>query len=401
MTTTATTAHQMTPAMKQAANKAPKFWNIIEEEDLDTATLTFYGEIVETKPFDFWTGEQKEGLFICQDEFLADLARLKDKKTINIKINSGGGDLFVGISIHNALKALPAVKNVIIEGLAASAASIIACAGDTVTVYPGSVFMVHKVWLNYWDSINLDTITKLKVMLEACEKAAAEIYAEKSGLSVDECLELINAETWLTGKEAIDKGFADTLADGSVQISASNKFLFVNGEKKLNLTKLKHAALLNFTKVEDLPEEFLVNSQNDGKEFEVMEEKFENLEQLRAAYPEFCSQLENNAKQQAIADERRRLKEIEEIENTIGDKALINSAKFGENPLDAKDLAFIAMKNQAKIGATMTSAIKSDVEKSGAADVGAEAPAASEEKQQEVEKQAALVNIVNIAKNIR
>ena len=389
-----------------ATNKAFKFWNIVES-DLDSATLTFYGEVVESRPVDFWTGEQIDGLFICQDEFLKDLETLKNKKTITIKLNSGGGDLFTGVAIHNALKSLPAQKNVIVEGLAASAASVIACAGDTVQVFPGSVFMVHPVSLTLWESVNLKDLHNLQVMLEACERAVAEIYASKTGLTADECQNLITAETWMTGKEAVEKGFANELIDGEVQMSANSKYLFVNGIKKMSLTGHQIPSVFNILKAEETtPGECLES--NSTEETENTEEKeqnemdkLENLEQLRNAYPELCKQLENQAKSQAIVVERNRLKDIEAIENTIGDKALIEAAKFGEKPMNAKDLAFIAMKKQAEMGAAMAAAIKEDIQNSNADQVQASAPAETEDGQREAEATAALTRVVNIAKQMK
>lgn len=382
--------------------KTPKFWNVIEEQGSDTAILTFYGDVVETHPSDFWTGEKIDGLFIAQDEFLQDIEKLKDKKNITIKLNSGGGDLFTGVAIHNALKSLPAKKTVIIEGLAASAASVIACAGDTVAVYPGSVYMVHSPSVNFYERVNLKSLTVIQEMLEACEKAIAEIYSVKTGLSTDECLELITAETWLTGKEAIEKGFADTLADGNddVQMTANNKYLFVNGVKKMNLSGLNLPKVLNVaTAPADTTDKDKENC-FDRKEEDEME-KLENKEQLLAAYPELCKELVNQAKAEAIDCERQRLKDIEAIENTIGDKALLNSAKYGEQPLDARDLAFIAMKQQAALGAAMKEAIKNDVENSGAAKVQSDAPAVDVAAENEKNKEAALNKIVNIARTLK
>lgn len=93
-----------------------RFWNMAEI-DGDTAEITMYGDVVSAQPIDWWTGEPEPGQYITPEGFAEDLAQIKDKKVINIKINSLGGDVYTAIAIHNALKALPGQKNVIVEAL--------------------------------------------------------------------------------------------------------------------------------------------------------------------------------------------------------------------------------------------------------------------------------------------
>lgn len=121
------------------AKPAQKFWNVVSAADGDAAEITMYGDVCAQQPVDWWTGEPEPGMYITPEGFLDDLAQIKDKGQITIKLNSCGGDLYTGIAIHNALKGLKGHKTVIVEGIAASAASVIACAGDDVQVYPGSM----------------------------------------------------------------------------------------------------------------------------------------------------------------------------------------------------------------------------------------------------------------------
>ena len=134
----------MGPAAAPQAPAATKFWNMASTGD-DEGEITLYGDVMSQQPVDWWTGEPEPGLFITPEGFMEDLAAVKDKGHITVKLNSCGGDLYTGIAIHNALKALSGEVNVIVEGIAASAASVIMCAGDTVTVYPGSLIMIHGV----------------------------------------------------------------------------------------------------------------------------------------------------------------------------------------------------------------------------------------------------------------
>ena len=125
---------RMGPAVAQQTAATPKFWNMASVSD-DEGEITLYGDVVSRQPVDWWTGEEVPGLFITPEGFMEDLAAVKNKSKITVKLNSCGGDLYTGIAIHNALKALSGEVNVVVEGIAASAASVIMCAGDTVTVY--------------------------------------------------------------------------------------------------------------------------------------------------------------------------------------------------------------------------------------------------------------------------
>lgn len=144
----------MGPAAAPQAPTATKFWNMASTGD-DEGEITLYGDVMSQQPVDWWTGEPEPGLFITPEGFMEDLAAVKDKGHITVKLNSCGGDLYTGIAIHNALKALSGEVNVIVEGIAASAASVIMCAGDTVTVYPGSLIMIHGVSVMLWDYMNM------------------------------------------------------------------------------------------------------------------------------------------------------------------------------------------------------------------------------------------------------
>ena len=110
----------------QTAGTPIKFWNVASIGD-DEGEITLYGDVVSRQPVDWWTGEPEPGLYIAPESFMEGLAAVKGKSNITIKINSRGGDLFSGFAIHNAIKGLTGHKVVVVEGIAASAASVIAC----------------------------------------------------------------------------------------------------------------------------------------------------------------------------------------------------------------------------------------------------------------------------------
>ena len=99
------------------------FWKVQNKEE--TAELQLYGEISNSDS-SWWDGAQ----YITPQKFLDDIAPLREKEQITIKLNSGGGDLFVGLQIATILKSIPAKKVCIIEGIAASAAVLIACISE-------------------------------------------------------------------------------------------------------------------------------------------------------------------------------------------------------------------------------------------------------------------------------
>ena len=180
---------------------------------------------------DWWTGEPKPGLYIAPESFMEDLAAVKGKSNITIKINSTGGDLYTGIAIHNAIKGLSGHKVVIVEGIAASAASVIACAGDEVQVYPGSMVMIHGVAGLLMDYYTLADLKKPRRTSTPASGPSRRSTTPRPG-SRSNSSTMMTRETWMVGQEAIDNGFADTLLEGDgpdVSMSADKQVLLVAG----------------------------------------------------------------------------------------------------------------------------------------------------------------------------
>lgn len=126
--------------------------------------------------------------------------------TIRIKLNSGGGDAFDGIEIMNYLKDLDAYVIVEVTALAASAASILAMGADEIIMRNGATMMIHEASTFAYGTKS--EIQKTMNALEAIDQSLVDIYANKTGLPHDEINEMLKAETWLTGPEAVEKGFA-------------------------------------------------------------------------------------------------------------------------------------------------------------------------------------------------
>ena len=328
-----------------------KPYNFVELED-NSVEITMYGNVVQDRPIDFWTGEPVPGLFIVLNEFLQELEKIKEKEQITVRINSGGGELYAAISIYNRLKEL---KNVItiVDGLAASAASIILQAGKIRKVYAGSQVMIHGASLFLYGSYNIQGLEEKKKSLEAANHAALQSYLERTGLEIEQIKEDIKTTSWMTGKEVIEKGYADELI----------------ADKKMELVVDQKEATLYVNQIPMCTQMFLEMPKNLKK---IEGEERMDLKELKEKYPNLVQQIQEDGKEQiqnqidqALQKERERLKAIEEIEPIIGDKELVKAAKYGENKMTAQDLAFVSMKKQAELGENFFRNMVEDTKKSG------------------------------------
>jgi ATP-dependent Clp protease protease subunit len=142
-----------------------------------------------------------------------------DSKSVTLNINSPGGDAFAGVAIRNVLAQSNKKVNVNVVGLAASAASIIAMAGDTITMHSGSVMMIHPA-----QALAMGDATDMRKMadtLDTVTESIADVYTAKTGLSKDTVMDMMNAETWMSADEAVSKGFATTVSKEKAAVKNS------------------------------------------------------------------------------------------------------------------------------------------------------------------------------------
>ena len=363
------------------------------------AEMTLYGDIVETRPIDWWTDEPVEGNFIMQDEFLEDLESIKGCEDLTIHLNSCGGDAFVSIAIHNRLRELSDAGmkiTCIVDGAAMSGGSLIMCACDHVKVNPSSIIMIHDCWSFAWDRFNSTKLRKLADDLDVINESQAEIYARKSGMELSEIREMMTAETMLTGRSAVNKGLADELLeaddDADVAVSADHKTLIACGRK------MRFAAMGELPEgikvVESSPDDGTLTTQQgaeteDGGDKKAPEASGNNkggipmtLEELRQSDPEAAEALIAEAQasvshEDAIRAERQRIAEIDAVASLF-DAETVNAAKYGENPCTAQEMTYRAAQEMAKQGKTFLAQMKSDYQESGADGVSA-APASEED----------------------
>lgn len=152
---------------------------------------------------DFWSGGG-----VTAKRVSAQLRAIGDRP-VEVHINSPGGDMFEGIAIYNVLREHPQQVTVKVMGMAASAASIIAMAGDRVEIGAASFLMIHNCWVLAIG--NRHDLRETAEFLEPFDSAMADVYAARTGAEVAEIQKWMDAETYMSGQMAIDRGFADAL----------------------------------------------------------------------------------------------------------------------------------------------------------------------------------------------
>ena len=355
------------------------------------AEMTLYGDIVETRPIDWWTDEPVEGNFIIQDEFLNDLETIKGCEDLTIHLNSCGGDAFVSIAIHNRLRELSDAGmdiTCVVDGAAMSGGSLIMCAADHVKVNPSSLILIHDCWSFAWDRFNSTKLRKLADDLDVINESQAEIYARKSGMDAKEIREMMAAETMMTGRSAVNKGLADELlenaGDADVAVSADHRTLIACGRK------MRFAAMGELPEGIRIKEEIEPVPETDGDDKSKPEASGKNeggipmtLEELKQSDPEAAEALIAEAQasvshEEAVRAERQRIAEIDAVASLF-DAETVNAAKYGDNPCTAQEMTYRAAQEMAKAGKTFLNQMKADYQESGADDVTS-APASEEDE---------------------
>jgi ATP-dependent protease ClpP protease subunit len=391
-----------------------EFWNFKNISESE-GELTLYGDIAESS----WYGDT-----ISSKKFAKDLKALGDIKNLEVRINSGGGDVFAGHAIYAMLKDHPANVTVKIDGLAASAASVIAMAGNEIVIPSSSFMMIHNPSAS--SSGNANDFVKMSETLNVIKDGIVNAYADKTGKDKKTISQMMDNETWMTGEDAVREGFADTLEpesktknqkpvlNGNILIvngmshdlsniktrpniknelenKESNSFSFL--DKILNIVKgnSQMEGLVNNILQNNLPK----TNQKEGKQEVEEDMEIKNVEELRKTFPDLVNEIEKTAVDsavgEAIKNERSRIQDIEKISNRI-DPILVNKAKF-EDPIDAKELAFQAMQSDSNRGKTYLKNLKDDASASGTEDVTASTTDVETEETKKAAENKAIENI--------
>lgn len=150
------------------------------------------------------------GIENASPEKIRDALKEADGNDIDIFINSGGGSVFAGSEIYSMIQRYRGNVTIHVTGLAASAASVIACAGKCLMA-PTAQMMVHNV--SSYASGDYKNFDKMSEILKKANEAIAAAYVQKSGMSMKDALELMDVETWLTAKDALEYGLIDGIEE--------------------------------------------------------------------------------------------------------------------------------------------------------------------------------------------
>ncbi|EGQ0364166.1 Clp protease ClpP [Staphylococcus pseudintermedius] len=154
-------------------------------------------------------------------------------KNIVIKLASGGGDAFEGINIYNYLKSLKNHVTIEITSIAASAASIIAMAGDKIVMHTGSNMMIHEASTFAFGSKT--DIRKTLNALESVDKSIVDVYYNRTGVDKNEIIDMMAKETWMTADEAIKQKFADEKGQSKEVTNMDKRQLLANLKEQQKL----------------------------------------------------------------------------------------------------------------------------------------------------------------------
>lgn len=194
-----------------------KFWQIKNQVN-GSGEILLYGPISSSRS---WFNDT-----VTPQEFARDLESLNGKD-VTVRINSGGGDVFAAHAIHNQLAAYKGRVTVVIDGLAASAATIIAVAGDRIIMPSNALFMIHNPAIGLSDYYNAADLEKAVEALKTIKDSIVAAYRKRCKASAAELSAMMDAETWLGAQECLKKGFVDEI-QGSVNPVLNGSSLIVN-----------------------------------------------------------------------------------------------------------------------------------------------------------------------------
>lgn len=343
-----------------------KFWQFRNAVG-GRAELLLYGDIADQT----WWGDE-----VTPKQFAEDLNALGSVSEIMVRINSGGGDPFAAQAIGNLLEQNQAYVIGKIDGLCASAATIVACHCNKVVAGNDTTYMAHPVKVGVYGYLDSKQLGELQDAIRVLRENIVDLYAKKTGREKDEVAKWMDDTSWWTAKEAKEHGFVDELVDEEEQSTVENRngILFVNSIS-MGLPFDKAPNFVQKRLAEPPAANHSVNKIPAGqpgkteKEEQNMEE-IKTVDDLRRAYPALVDQIEQAAAAQATNEERTRIQDIEEMA-IAGSEELVNEAKFTK-PMSASDFAKAAMKQAKEKGNAYLDGIQKDADNGGANKAGQE-----------------------------
>ena len=322
--------------------KQLKFWNVMKNDEEKSAELILYGSIGSDE---YWDD-------ISDKAFKQDIENLGDVENIILHINSPGGSVFSAVAIANTLKNHKAKITANIDGLAASAATIITSACDIVKMPKNALFMVHNpITFAYGNNQDMQ---KTLEMLDKVKDSIIETYLNKAKTDRETLSELMDNETWMSAEEAKEYGFIDEILDENVEKEVIENKLIINNmafdisrfknfkEKKNQEPRVINISVNSTGSPEEIADKFrdILNSTENQKN----EGGNMTLEELKNKFPELYNQIFNEGKEAGITKERERMREIDNLD-VSNYSELVENAKYNE-PVEASVLAVNILNKQ-------------------------------------------------------
>lgn len=330
-------------------------------------------------------------------------------ENLEVEINSGGGDVIAGNEIYTALRMYRGKVDIIISGMAASAASYIATARRC-EMSPVGIFMIHNA--SGGARGDYHAMDKESEVLQTVNRAIAAAYMDKTKLPLDELLGLMDRESWLTAEKALEYGFVDAIIEN--QEEAQQTGLFDGGKAAIynaatvldrkTIERTKEMLTKASAKSENaapgsgmpLQPESVLDSNNKAEEAEDMEDEIkgniQTVDELSVKYPSLAQKIRDDAYKEATAAENGRLRAIDEISGQISAE-LVHEAKYGEKRMTAESLALEAFRRNGIMAKEALADLKDDISRSGAERVGADANSGLAESSMELDHDTKVQNL--------
>ena len=346
------------------------------------------------------------GLDAAWPKTLQDALTEADGDDVILEVNSNGGLATAGFEMYKIIKDYPGKVTVHLIN-AMSAASFIVCAADEALASDAAILMIHNTQC-YAEGDYRDMQMEADALKEF-NQGIINVYERKTGMSREELQDLMDHDTHMSPQRAIQYGFidgyiygdpeqeretSDQKDNGMVIVNATAPFItdakaqeFMNILQREKLQGLLDSTALPANGQEDIgaiPPDSNISQNKGGKKNMTLEEFLEENPEARA---ELDTQIQN-ARDEGAAGERKRLEELDAISSTVTPEAL-SDAKYGDEPMDAKELAYQAMKDEKLRMASYMSNAMNDSEESGAKDVGT---GSAEDAEDESEMMAEYVN---------
>ena len=326
--------------------------------------------------YDMITGFDDEDYGVISAKGLINKVKaLGNIQNITLRINSVGGDVFQAQAMYSYLKSHPANITVRVDGLAASAASVVAMAGNKIIMPSNALMMIHNPAGGVYGEA--EDMRDTAEILDKIRDTIANVYVSRTGLDREKVLSMMDSETWMSANEAHELKFCDEVEESIEAVASANKrgiifksrFGFSRADEYLaakmpqNIVALpvsmedieriflsKPFSELGFTAGGKLHNHKKINSRvlvPRSQEEEESEMEITNAAELEREYPELVGEIRNSA----MTAERERLKTLDSL-NAPGREAIIAKAKY-DDPKDARDIAIEILQSdtaQARLG---------------------------------------------------